>query len=356
MSTDGGAFAASLIDASRRAWASGCAWRMGETRPAMSATPGPMDENGWPGHFDGLLQHLSAALEFDAPELFVQQVVWLRVFFESHGLEAALLARSLEALRAELSERLPDAAKAPAAALVERAAQALGAPRGAEPGTLSGDDATTALAREYLLAALEGRREDAVSLALAALERGLSVEELSRNVLGRVQIELGAMWHRSQLSVVEEHLVSRTTEEVLTRLHARTPRAPSNGLRVLVTAVDGDLHDIGLRVVAGQFEAAGWQAIFLGASTPPLEAALAAAEFEAHAVAAGVTLVSQLKAAARLVELLRADPRTKSLPVIFGGRPFHVAPALWRTLGADGMASSAPQAVELATRLVAARA
>lgn len=355
MTTTAGAFASTLIDTSQRAWINNCAWRMGDTRPAMSTAPTAGGAQGWHGHFDNLLQHLSAALRFDAPELFVQQCVWLRVSFESHGLDPALLSASIAALRAELNERLPVGARDIADAVVADGLTESQLPQPSSSVGLAGSDTSTALAREYLLAALEGRRDDAIALVMNALDRGVSFEQVARDVLGRVQRELGSMWHSSQLSVVEEHLVSRTTEAVLNQLHARLPRSPSNGLKALITSVDGDLHDIGLRVVADHFEMAGWTTIYLGASTPPVEIALAAAEFDVHLVAAGAKLVTHLTSAAELVARLRAAERTRSIPVIFGGRPFELAPELWRALKADGAASSAVEAVALAQRLVAAQ-
>lgn len=349
-----GPYAASLIDAARRAWASNCAWRVGETQPAMgAAAPG---SGGWRDHFDSLLQHLSAALTFDAPELFVQQVAWLRVTFEAHGVDLALLKASLVALRDELRERLPSNVASGVAERIELGLAELERARPARESALAGPGPATILAREYLLAALEGRRDDALALVTGALDRGMSVEEVSKDVLARAQAELGSMWQRCELSIVEEHLVSRTTEGALARIQARLPHAPSNGLRVLITSVDGDLHDLGLRMVANHFELAGWRTVFLGASTPPAETAMAAAEFEVHLVAAGARLVTQLPAAAELVRLLRSDARTQSIPVIFGGPPFEAAPNLWRALQADGCASSAAEAVALASRLVARRA
>jgi methanogenic corrinoid protein MtbC1 len=352
MATEVGAFASSLIDTSRRAWANNCTWRMGETRPALAGVPNSSSINNWPGHFDNLLQHLSAALAFDAPELFTSQVAWLRVAFESHGLSLASLAASLECVRDELRENLPAKVAGEVATLIERARAALDRPLENGTGALAGSDATTALAREYLMAALEGRREDAVRMALGALDSGMTIEELSCNVLARVQVELGTMWHRSQMSVVEEHLVSRTTEAVLTRLHARLPTSPSTGMRVLITSVDGDMHDIGLRVVASHFEMAGWSPVYLGASTPPAEVVMAAAEFEVQLLAVGAKLVTQLRSAAELVKMLRSDVRTQATPVIFGGQPFDLAPNLWKSLGADGCASGAAEAVALGARLV----
>jgi methanogenic corrinoid protein MtbC1 len=355
MTTTTGAFASTLIETSQRAWVNNCAWRMGDTRPAVGGAPSAGGAHGWHGHFENLLQHLSAALRFDAPELFVQQCVWLRVSFESHGLDPTLLTASLEALRDELHDKLPSGVRDLVVAVVAEGLHEARLPQPAQGVGLAGNDSHTALAREYLLAALEGRRDDAIALVMNALERGASVEQITRDVLGRVQRELGSMWHRSQLSIVEEHLVSRTTEAVLTSIRSRLPRAASNGLKVLITSVDGDLHDIGLRVVADHFEMAGWTPIYLGPSTPPSETALAAAEFEVQVVAVGAKLVTHLAAAAEVVTQLRADERTRSTPVIFGGRPFDLAPNLWRALKANGAASSAAEAVALAQRLVASQ-
>lgn len=356
MSTADGPFAASLIDASRRVWASNCAWRLGEPQPAPSSSAAGSNGGEWREHFDNLLQHLSAALAFDAPELFVQQVAWLRVLFESRGIELALLKSSLVAMRDELRGELPERAGDAAGEPIERGLAELDLAQPALEGGFAQGDPATAMARHYLVTALEGRREEAIDQVLRALERGMSVDEVLTGVLARAQTELGAMWQRSELSIVEEHLVSRTTEDALARIHVRLPHAPPNGLRVLLTSVDGDLHDLGLRVVATHFEMAGWNTTFLGASTPPAETALAAAEFEVHLVAAGAKLVTQLRAAAELVRLLRSDPRTQALPVIFGGRPFELAPNLWRALKADGCAKGGVEGVALATRLVARRA
>lgn len=346
-------FAATLLEASRRAWSANCAWRLGETRPELSSVVGLSGSEDWRAHFDGLLQHLSVALEFGAPELFVQQVAWLRISFDARGVEPGVLAGTLLCLRDELRERLPERAAACVTDLIDVAAMEIARPAADAPTALVGEDSHSVSAREYLFAALDGRREDAISVLTRALESGMTASVVTSDVLGRVQAELGALWQRAELSIVEEHLVSRTTEEALARIHARAPRATPNGRRVLILGVAGDLHDLGLRVVAAHFEAAGWTPIFLGASVPPAEAASAAAEFDVHLVTVGATLVTQIRSAAEFIALLRKDPSTRATPVIFGGRPFQVAPELWRTLGANGAAANAPAAVALGERLVA---
>ena len=54
-----------------------------------------------------------------------------------------------------------------------------------------------------------------------------------------------------------------------------------------------------------------------------------------------------------LLERVRADPACAGLRVMVGGHPFGIDPALWRTLGADGTAADAEQAVALAEQWLA---
>ncbi len=207
------------------------------------------------------------------------------------------------------------------------------------------------LAREYLLAVLEGRRLDAIRLAEDAIASGTSITDLYSKVLGRAQVEIGRMWQRGEVHVAEEHLSSRITEQVMSVVNARMPRQPRNGKRVLITSANGDLHDIGLRVVADHFEMAGREVMFLGASTPAEDVAAAVRDFEVDLVAVAAKLVLHVRAAAEIVQAVRATPRGRTLPILMGGPPFQIVGDLWKLLGADGMAASSVEAVTVGETL-----
>jgi methanogenic corrinoid protein MtbC1 len=114
--------------------------------------------------------------------------------------------------------------------------------------------------------------------------------------------------------------------------------------------VPGNLHDIGALMVSGQFERAGWRAMFLGASTPAQELARAAKAFEVDVVALSVGLALNVRGTADAIRLLReARPE---LPILVGGLPFQAIPDLWRDVGADGTAADGEVAVQLASRLL----
>ncbi|MFM7298278.1 MAG: B12-binding domain-containing protein, partial [Planctomycetota bacterium] len=275
--------------------------------------------------------------------------------FAGRDVPLELLETSLECLRDELAGRLPSDSFVEVAPLFAEALQLSRTLPEAPQGGLTGDGASVGVAQEYLLAALEGRRKDALDIVLAAADRGMPISTLQREVVGRVQVEVGRMWHRGDMSVVEEHLVSRLSEQVLACLNPRMPRAPRLGRRVLVTGASGDLHDIGLRMVADEFEMAGWDPIFLGASAPADEAARAALDFEVDLVALGSKLAIHVRSAAAMISLLRAEPRTRRVPVIVGGLPFLLVPELCKRIGADGSAPNAAEAVALGARLALGR-
>lgn len=353
MTSSGGPFAAALIDATRRAWAASTGARLRERGATVTSGLERVGIRDVALHFEGLYEHLSVALQFDAPALFVDHVEWLATAFRTRDVPVQLVLDCLDALERELESRLPGHALPAVVAVLARAREAATRPVAESTSALQGEGPTLELARTYLLAALEGRRLDALNLILAAARGGMDLGTLQQEVIGRVQVELGRLWHAGELSIVEEHLVSRTSEQVLSALALHMPRTPRVGRRVLVTGASGDLHDIGLRVLVDRFDLAGFDPVFLGASTPAEEAAHAAADFEVDLVLLGAKLAIHVRGAAAMLERLRAEPTTATLPVIVGGRPFDLVPGLAERLGASARARDAGEALALARRLTA---
>jgi hypothetical protein len=66
-----------------------------------------------------------------------------------------------------------------------------------------------------------------------------------------------------------------------------------------------------------------------------------------------VTISYHLAAAEQVIREIRRDARCSRTKIIVGGYPFRIAPELWKTIGADGYAADAQEAIELADRLTA---
>ena len=154
---------------------------------------------------------------------------------------------------------------------------------------------------------------------------------------------------------LREHLGTAITQQVMGQLYPRIFSTERVGLRVVVTCVADELHELGARMIADFFEMAGWDTYYLGANTPLPSVLAAIVERRADLVAVSATMTHHLGAVAAVIRGIRACPETAALPILVGGYPFNVAPTLWQHVGADGSESSPEASVKLGLRLVKAR-
>lgn len=338
---------------------------MSERDPSFAARLEGDARRLWRGELKNRLDHLAEAVACRCPELLARNVQWSREAFESRGLPLEDLRASLEAMRTVLLEQLPAPIAKTAAELVDAGLARLHAPAAGradraanerqEP--LAGDDPDVIAARLYLLHMLDREQEKAAEIVLDLQSRGRGTVEIYEKVLAPALAEVGRMWHLREASVADEHFSTAGTRLVMAELRQHAHREAPCGRSVLCTAVGGDLHDLGIRMVADVFEFAGWHAECLGADMPAEEVAVAlesrvTGRFDLLAVAANTTL--GLRPMARLVETVRRSRAGKGIKILVGGLPFRLAPELAEAVGADGVARTASEAVRLADRLLAA--
>lgn len=202
----------------------------------------------------------------------------------------------------------------------------------------------------YLQALLAGEAGAAAACVSDALAHGIGVVTLYLEVLLPAQGELGERWHRGELNVAEEHRATQITLGQLQRLRLAAPRARATGRRVVVTAVEGERHDLGARVVADLLAMDGWAVDFLGADTPTVDLVALVGERQPDLVLLSVTLSDHLGTAGRAIGELRRLPHPPK--VVLGGRGVDQQPREANALGADAVAADAWETVQQARSLV----
>ena len=337
---------------------------MAEEDPSFATRNGPEGLRLWRGELKSRIQHLAEAVACGCPEILARNVCWSREAFEARDLPIADLDASLRRLRSVIEAQLPAPIASRSTIAIDaglaRLAEAKpvrsdrGVSESSEPIAGEDDDATAA--RLYLLHLLERQEEEAARIVLDLQERGHGTTAIYERVLVPALAEIGRMWHLREASVADEHFATGATRMIMAELRRNAPREPRNGRSCLCTAVGGDLHDLGIRMVADVFEFAGWEAECLGADMPADEIVAAlesrvTGRFDLLAVAANTTL--GLRPTSDLIAAVRESGAGKGVRVLVGGLPFRIAPELAKVVGADGCANSASAAVELADRLLA---
>jgi len=294
--------------------------------------------------------YLRQAVELGRAELFTGYVAWQQSVATSRGQGTAETRATLQHL---LSEARKDGARAQEALILD-GLESLGAPT-LEPETfLEAERPHGALAQRYLDLLLEGDRRAAAQCIAEAAER-TPLRALYLDVFQPVQWEMGRLWELNRVTVAQEHYVTAATQLIMSQLYPRLFERPRTGRRIVVTCVAGDLHELAPRIVADFFEMEGWDSFYLGANTPHGAVVDTIARRQVDALAVSATMAAQVPDLRALVALVRATDHTRRVPVLVGGATFNRHPDLWRSVGADGTAVDAVDAVVVAERLLLAR-
>lgn len=298
-------------------------------------------------HLDCLIQATAAG----NATLFADYIAWVKVVLARRGVSGIDLAFHLDCLDEALAAELPDNAQAPARKILAHTRRLLPDFPDDLPCLIDAGQPHAALAHQYLNALLRGDRQHASRLILDAADRGTDIRAIYLDVFQRAQREIGRLWQTNHISVAQEHYCTAATQLIMSQLYPRIFSGNKNGLTFVGTCVAGNLHEIGVRMVADFFEMEGWDTHYLGANTPPEGVVQHLAERQADILGISATLTSQLDQVEALIRRVRGSPDGSRVRILVGGYPFNLDPELWKKLGADGHGSDAADAVALATRL-----
>lgn len=298
------------------------------------------------------LAYLSEALASDAPTLFAEYVIWVKALFAGLNFAPDAVAHTLDAASAVIHAQLPPDLAACAEGYLAIGRASLDLAPSAPPLFVTDDLPLGGLAKDYLDALLRGERHSASQLILTAVARGANVKDIYLHVFQRVQYEIGRLWQINQISVAQEHYCTAATQLIMSQLYPHIFRTERVNRRLVATCVGGEIHEIGVRMVADFFEMAGWDTYYLGANTPGASIVRMLSERRAHVLAISATLTIHISAVVDLIAQVRASEVGSQVRIIVGGYPFNVSESLWRTVKADGYARDAEQAIAVANELV----
>lgn len=349
-------FAAAIIESGNAALAAGSVERLFDMDPALRQRWEPGAYTTWTAETRVRLEQLVAALRARRPMIFAAGAQWTARAIHARGAPIGDFTTSLRALARTLAEELPERGASAVAPYMDTAFETLAHGIGEDASSLERAGEHAPLAAEYLALLLEAKRDEALEVLRGALAGGLDLPGVYRRVLGPALDEIGRLWVIGDIHIGEEHACTASTRVIMAQLLGEASKPPAREDRMVLTAsVEGNAHEIGIRMVADIFELHGWRSIYLGTSLPPADLVQTARNFGVHCVCLSAMLTTHLDALRATIAELRADPVVGSTPVIVGGKAFADAPDLWRDLGADGIGDDPCSTVSLAEQLVSAR-
>jgi MerR family transcriptional regulator, light-induced transcriptional regulator len=303
-------------------------------------------------HFSYLLEALAGS----DPSLFADYVEWLDGLFRGLKFPKEALTGMLESTGDVLRETLTEEMGVVTDQYINAAKDRLDRKSGPQPSFLDPDAPLHDLASRYLETLLKGERRLAGKLILDAVETGAPIKDIYLHVFQRSQYEIGRLWHINRVSVAQEHYCSAATQLIMSQLYTHIFSTEKIGRRLVAACVGGELHEIGIRMVADFFEMEGWDTYYMGANTPASSILEAVEHHNADVLGISAAMPFRRTELNDLVQSVRTLDGIKNLKIIVGGNALRVSPGLWKRMGADGFAEDAQGAVLLANRLIAGQA
>ena len=341
-----------LLEARRGTIAENAIARQYADHPELIARHGPAGRERAleDSHFN--LRHLSQAIALGKPVIFLDYTAWLKILLMRRRVSMETILDHYRYLAEEIREELDPEPAATACECIDQAARLLPEMPEDLPSFIEGEAPVSLLAHRYLHSLLRGDRHTAAQLVHAAADGGMPVRKIYLGVFQTAQREIGRLWQTNRISVAQEHFCTAATQLVMSQLYPRVFSTEKHGRTLVATCVAGNLHELGVRMVADFFEMDGWNTYYLGANTPHESVAATLAERHADVLAISATLPYHVEPVRELIRVVRENPACAGVKILVGGPPFSGDPELWRQVGADGTAPDAQQAIDLANSLL----
>jgi len=199
---------------------------------------------------------------------------------------------------------------------------------------------------------IEGNFEDMPDKTNAAVEEGLSAEEVLNNGLMPGMDHVGVEFKAGNMFVPE---VLRSAKAMQAAMSIIRPMLVETGTEtkgtILLGTVAGDLHDIGKNLVGMMCEGAGFEIIDLGKDVEPETFVEAVKEHKPKILGMSALLTTTMRAMERTIKALDEAGVRDTVKIMIGGAP--VTQSFAEDIGADGYAPNAASASDMAKQFAA---
>jgi len=200
-------------------------------------------------------------------------------------------------------------------------------------------------------AVIEGDKDSITRWTHDALDEGLEAQDILNKGLMPGMDYVGVEFRAGEMYVPE---VLRSARAMQASMDVLKPLLIESGVKmlgkVMLGTVKGDMHDIGKNLVGMMCEGAGFEVKDLGKDISPERFVAEVKAFEPDIVGMSALLTTTMRSMEQTIKALQEAGIRDNVKVMIGGAP--VTQSFADQIGADGYASNAAAAVDLAKQFV----
>lgn len=202
-----------------------------------------------------------------------------------------------------------------------------------------------------LIDAMANLEEDkAIAIVRKKIEDGETAFDIVEQCRKGVEI-VGKRYSEGQYYLSDLIMSEAILKEVMDIIEPHFPKngTESNGTKVIIGTIEGDIHDLGKNIVIYLLRSSGYKVYDLGVDVPPEKFVEAIKETGAKIVGVCVLLTFCIGYVKKLVDLLKETGVKDDLTIVLGGYP--VNEQVKEYTGADYVANDAVIALEIFERI-----
>lgn len=170
-------------------------------------------------------------------------------------------------------------------------------------------------------AILEGNYSQSINIINQFLFEEKSKISIYEDIIRKSLYDVGTLWEYNRIDVATEHLASATVDTILNDVFFRTNLKNRIEKTALLTCIEEEQHQIGLKLVNDIFKTNGWKTLFLGANTPVNDLFQITNKLKPEYLCLSVSISFNIP---KLQEILKKiNSSIKNQKVLIGGQAFN---------------------------------
>ncbi|MGD2252596.1 MAG: cobalamin-dependent protein [Anaerolineales bacterium] len=213
---------------------------------------------------------------------------------------------------------------------------------------------TDEILQSIVNAVVEGEDETAAKLVSEALKAGLApVDIMQKGVVAGI-LKTGELWTANEYFLPDVILSADAFQAAMVPLEPRLKESAGDQptRKFVAGVVEGDMHNLGISLVAAMLQSAGFEVINLGIDVPKAKIIEAVKEHKPDIVGLGAYMTTTMLEMKEIIAELEALGLRTGLKVMVGGVP--TSQEFADEVGADAWGKDALDAMRKAIQLVGA--
>ena len=199
-------------------------------------------------------------------------------------------------------------------------------------------------------AVIDGATSQVVSLVNEAVSKKIPVGEILNDALIAGMNEVGTLFKDGEMFVPEVLVSAKALQAGIDIIRPALVEAGVKAAgRIVTVTVEGDLHDIGIKLVGMMLEGAGFEVINIGVDKPAKEIIEKVKELKPNILGMSAMLTTTMANMKDVVEMLKEEGLLDEMKVMIGGAP--TSPMYAEKIGSH-YSADASEAVIIAKQLL----